>query len=840
MRRIRRHESLTIEEDNMVPFNPTRSIRTGRLVAGAALGLMLTHAALAQRAIDPPTEATLAANAAAAGGILDCLPIGQPLPKVPEIAVQKTSGVAGAGRVLRGTILLANEKQRIVFRQPTGLGNSSGKPGLYFVCAQQTVRVFRSLSTQPPMPLVPQTRIGDPMPGPTLRARLGDIVQLTFVNNINPGQFPYSIDQGEKKTGAGCDTSTGNSSDPTSGYPAAAKDAFPDCFHGSSTGNIHFHGTHTNPNGTGDNVFLEVRPSPIVNGQPTVTDKTVAKQFNDFFKACYDKLKTAPVEWPTTWNDAPLGPWNNPASPTQPNPNTWTGQQALLLQAYDQGSAPPQQLWPQNLDLINKGLWPQFYIGAYPYCYQIPEKDPTQPVTSGPLKMGQSPGTHWYHAHKHGSTAINVANGMTGVFIIEGATYDDKLNDWYGDGWMQRQPVLVINQLGITPNLERGAAGRTDKGPDFSVNGRIQPVIDMKPGEVQLWRIANTSGRSGAFFLGPPPGFSWKRIAQDGVQFADANYQASLNKSFTMAPGNRVDLLVKAPLRPAANYPVIVQHVVDPSDQQSVYPVPLVTVRIKAGDQPVTGKPSQFITTAPKPPAFLDDITDAEVQGPTRPIDFASTPPFPGQHTINGKKFDGFENAQTVFLNTVEEWKITNATANPNISHPFHIHINPFQVTQVFDPNVTVPNPTKGGPALPKYIFYLAPQLAPGQCYVDPAEINPRDQKIWTYTNPNDKATWQPCPMPPATPTPRVWWDVFPIPSGLGATDQNGNPINGANKQQLILAGYFKMRSRFVDYPGYYVLHCHILAHEDRGMMTTVEVTLLKDKTAAPAPFTHH
>ena len=39
-------------------------------------------------------------------------------------------------------------------------------------------------------------------------------------------------------------------------------DTFPDCFHGSSTGNIHFHGTHTNPNGTADNVLLEIRPSP--------------------------------------------------------------------------------------------------------------------------------------------------------------------------------------------------------------------------------------------------------------------------------------------------------------------------------------------------------------------------------------------------------------------------------------------------------------------------------------------------------------------------------------------------------------------------------------------------
>ena len=799
----------------MVEFNATRWIA----VAGAALGLILPQAALAQ------------------GGMLDCLPLGQPLPKIPEIVAQRTSGVAGAAGVLRGTILLANEKQRIAFREPTGFNNSPGKPGLYFVCRQQTVRVFRGLNAQPAMPLVPQDRFGDPMPGPTLRARLGDIVQLTFVNNINPNQFPYSIDLGERKTGAGCDSST-------AGYPASAGDTYPDCFHGSSTGNIHFHGTHTNPNSTGDNVFLEVRPSPIVNGKPKVTDKTVAKQFNDFFKACYDKLKTAPVEWPTTWNDAPLGPWNLPNNPDQPNPNTWTGQQALLLQAYDQDSAPPQQLWPQNLALIKQGLWPQFYLGAFPYCYQIPEyKDAAWPPTSGALKMGQSPGTHWYHAHKHGSTAINVANGMTGVFIIEGSTYDDKLNDWYGTGWTQRQPVMVINQLGVSPNLLRSfgnRGGNTDKGPDFSVNGRIQPVVDMKPGEVQLWRIANTSGRSGAFFLGPPPGFHWRRIAQDGVQFADANYQSDQNqdKPFLMTAGNRVDLLVQAPTTPAI-YPVVVQHEVDPSDLASAYPVTLLSVRIKAGQQTVTGNQSQFIPTAPKPPAFLDDITDAEVQG-TRTINFASTPPFGAQHTINGKKFDGFANAQKVFLNTVEEWTITNATANPNISHPFHIHVNPFQVVQVFNPNVTVPNPAQGQPPLPKYIFYLAAQLAPGQCYVDPAEINPNDQKIWTYTNPNDKTTWTPCPMPAATGAPRIWWDVFPIPSGLGATDQNGKPINGPNNQQLILAGYFKMRSRFVDYPGYFVLHCHILAHEDRGMMTTVQVTLLKDAAPTPAPFRHH
>jgi len=32
------------------------------------------------------------------------------------------------------------------------------------------------------------------------------------------------------------------------------------------------------------------------------------------------------------------------------------------------------------------------------------------------------------------------------------------------------------------------------------------------------------------------------------------------------------------------------------------------------------------------------------------------------------------------------------------------------------------------------------------------------------------------------------------------------------------------MRSRFADFTGLYVFHCHILAHEDHGMMQLVEV----------------
>ena len=157
----------------------------------------------------------------------------------------------------------------------------------------------------------------------------------------------------------------------------------------------------------------------------------------------------------------------------------------------------------------------------------------------------------------------------------------------------------------------------------------------------------------------------------------------------------------------------------------------------------------------------------------------------------------------------------------PNISHPFHIHINPFQVVEVFEPNAQVVD--KSGKAFGKYVFNKSDlskdaAVQAQQCVLDI----------------NDPDTWKDC-HPPAQQTGRIWWDVFPIPSGLPVTDSKGKPVNDPKTgQQMVIPGYFKLRSRFVDYSGYYVLHCHILAHEDRGMMTIVEVA------PSRTPYSHH
>jgi FtsP/CotA-like multicopper oxidase with cupredoxin domain len=780
-------------------------------VRGVCFGGVVMIAAALGLPAAPAQAQTTQAPTAPPRGLLDCAPLlDQPLRRIPELIAENG--------VLRGTVVLSSEQQRIAFRTPPGLGNVPGMPGLYFVCQPQYVRTFRGVDARPAMPVVGANDYPNPMPGPTLRARVGDVVALTLLNHVNPSDFGDSIDRAERGIGTGCDEST-------AGYPQQGGDSFPDCFHGSSTGNIHFHGTHTNPNSTGDNVFLEIRPSPRENGRPTVTAASVKDQFNAFFAECERQLKRNVLsEWPTSWTDRPLGPPDDPS--------TWTAEQRRLLEAYDAGKPHAQQLWPVDRRQLESGQWPQYYIGAYPYCFRLPDyTDPAWPPprpaasaampmrTERALQMGQAPGMHWYHAHKHGSTAINVANGMTGAFIVEGK-YDDELDAFYGAGWMRRQPVLVINQLGVSPNLMRSGSGKgaTDKGPDFSVNGTLHPVLEMRPGEVQLWRVLNSSGRSGAYFGGPPAGFEWRQLAQDGVQFADVNYQRSRNKAFLMAAGNRADLLVKAPAT-AGSYAVEVRHEVDPSDLPSAFAVTLVTVKV-TGD-PVSGAQAQFIPRAPGLPPFLADITDDEVTG-TKTIVFASTPPGTnayGMHTIDGKKFSD-ETGAVVLLNKVEEWKIVNRSFGPPISHPFHIHVNPFQITEIFDPNqplivdpatgVPQVDPNSGDP-YPKYVFYRTQPLQTvngvTQCYVDP----------------DDPATWKPCDKESGGP--RIWWDVFPIPSGQQVT------VNG---KTTAIPGYFKMRSRFVDFPGLFVMHCHILAHEDRGMMTIVEVVPLKP------PVSHH
>jgi FtsP/CotA-like multicopper oxidase with cupredoxin domain len=576
------------------------------------------------------------------------------------------------------------------------------------------------------------TKSGVYGPGPTFRARVGDQIQIALLNHIDPKEFPETPD-------GQCDVVTNSTG--TQIYPGVSPkpnppDAYPDCFRGSNTTNLHFHGTHVSPNAFSDNVLVEIVPD--LKAKP---------------EECHALFPIACRDYPNPQA------WRHMDTETMQGLNTIVQKNQARLERLDQES--PEQndktlhtrQAAQNKKLLDYNEFPQFWSGCFPYCIRPPKYNPPQ------MEMGQSPGTHWYHAHKHGSTSIQVYNGMAGALIIEG-DYDMKLRQSMPG---VQEKVLVLQQFQNQPNRERtGGASGAGTGKTGAagalVNGQLMPVITMKPNEVQWWRVINATVQGGkpAFTLSlvgnngaKAPAF--RQIAQDGVQFAWQNYAAQISSplpNFMAAPGNRADILVQAPSTPGTATLVFGTNTTAPSGVNII-----LTVNVVAGSGTYNQKWPQTQAEFPQQPSFLSDITS---WSESRTIKYEMTG-VGSQPTINGKKFEEGIVNEIMLLGTEQEWTIENWSTAGNVRHPFHIHVNPFQIIEVFDPTVSA--------------------------------------------------------QPQVLPAPWIWWDTFAIP--IAKKDATTGKVT---------PGYFKMRTRFADFAGKFVDHCHILAHEDRGMMQLVEV----------------
>ncbi|HTD22065.1 MAG TPA: multicopper oxidase domain-containing protein [Terriglobales bacterium] len=637
------------------------------------------------------------------------------------------------------------------------------------------------------------------LPGPTLRAKVGEKVEITFLNHVTPGAFSnsgLSIDNAEQGKGTGCDMYTNAAlKDPNTGapapdnkwYPETRGDVFPNCFHASSTANLHFHGTHVSPDDFADNVLVQVRPDT------TFTEQVAAPLFKQVFAYAESAHH---IEWDKA-------------------PEAWRTDQANRIKNYDETAiwqgkrgtpgnpALPfnNRLATKNAQLRAEGKWPEFFVGGYPNCFQITE--------AAGHEMGQAPGTHWYHAHKHGSTAIHLYNGLAGAFIIEG-DYDRDLRAIYPD-LDQTQKVLLVQRFTDMNDLERAANNNTIP---VMVNGGLAGAdlknpavtIQMRPGEIQLWRIVNAmvensirasfKDSSGAVV----PMF--RQIAQDGVQFKLANYQKQpltlqdhTTKNATrlwVAAGGRADILVKAPASGTFSF-------IDPGQ----FPFANYVNVIVCGDPVDMDFPNEG-RNAGKYPVFPDFLHDIGPCRKSRNLDFGwepyrlvSAPAASGSthadpkditkkaalpitvkvdgnnefvinvnrapyFTLDGVQFSEKNYGQTLVLDEPEEWLIINTTS---IRHPYHIHVNPFQLVEVYDPNDASNN-------------YKAEEGG-------------------------------------------IWHDVILIPPAK--TDSSGNLVIG-NDGKATQPGHVRIRSRYVDFTGDFVLHCHLLGHEDRGMMQLVRI----------------
>lgn len=489
-------------------------------------------------------------------------------------------------------------------------------------------------------------------------------------------------------------------------------------------------------------------------------------------------------------------------------------QDFVLLELKPESARPKQGAAPEH---GAHGAHSKVEYGFYDYL--IPEFGPEQPE-----------GTQWYHPHKHGSTSVQMLNGMAGALIVDGAFDDWLLNYYQEKGIPLVERILVLQQIAADTNLF------TPKSPvpQILVNGQVNPKIPVKAGEVQRWRFVNaTLQQSAQIKLYFPAEYDYRQIAVDGVRYSPANYKCQPMYSFdptsttppnfacnanpstppapVISPGNRMDFLVKrkaaAGLRAGEAKEFSVQRQVvggmaeegkrkillrDEALAPGAPEPPLFTIVHEDAAPPEEGKlksaavPAEFPPASqwPKMPAYLGNITDAEVAA-TPPVSITwqqvvarSEPCDPQKETcdpqkpwpwgaksftqffINGKQFDASCANVTTKLDTAAEWTVSNAT---KLNHPFHIHTNAFQLTGY------------NGSTLP-------PQ---GQTEPEP-----------------------------------IWMDTIALPKA--ATVPNGPPSD-LTTPVTITPTSLKLRQRYVQFTGQYVLHCHFLGHEDRGMMFSVQ-----------------
>ena len=139
-------------------------------------------------------------------------------------------------------------------------------------------------------------------------------------------------------------------------------------------------------------------------------------------------------------------------------------------------------------------------------------------------------GLFWYHPHPHGGSDVQTRNGMAGALIVEG------LLDPFPTLRHVRERVLLLKDL----QVENGRVAHISIGKNAvrTVNGVVNPVIVLRPGETELWRIANVG--ADLYYKLSLEGHHFDVVARDGQRLARIEPADTL----VLSPGARVEALV--------------------------------------------------------------------------------------------------------------------------------------------------------------------------------------------------------------------------------------------------------------------------------------------------------
>ena len=349
---------------------------------------------------------------------------------------------------------------------------------------------------------------------------------------------------------------------------------------------------------------------------------------------------------------------------------------------------------------------------SYRYLFQVPYDHPA--------------GLYWYHAHVHGLVTNHVSRGAAGMIYVANG-YTDSVA-----GLGIRRRLMALQQAYFAPDRSTVISDDGERlDPELAlslINGQLMPDIRMRPGEPQVWSLLNAS--SSAFYVMRLEGHTFDVIADDGVPLTSPGRLSQ--QTLMLASGKRLEVVVRA----STNKGSYVLSYDEYNQGVDTWPQKSVGTVIVGGEE-WTGSAHPGVDVSA---GRIDLSAIAVPSALQRTIVFGQDDSVPegmfGRFTMNGHAWDPNISEWTSKLGTVEEWLILNETEQ---DHPFHLHVNPFQVTKI-----------------------------------------------------------------------------------------NGSPIGFVGYQDTAIVprfGSLTVRTRFTDFVGGPVLmHCHILDHEDMGMMTRFEI----------------
>jgi FtsP/CotA-like multicopper oxidase with cupredoxin domain len=285
-------------------------------------------------------------------------------------------------------------------------------------------------------------------------------------------------------------------------------------------------------------------------------------------------------------------------------------------------------------------------------------------------------GLFYYHPHHHGTTADQVFAGLGGAIVVRGAL------DRIPEVAAASEAILVLKDYASSSAPEARGMGRAmgmgmgrgmgmeramgRQGPLLTVNGMLQPSFSLPSGGLIRLRLLNASNaRLYRLALENHP---LVLIATDGGAIG----RPQILQELVLAPGERADLLVQGNQAPGT-YRLLDRRERDRPQtlatltyEGAVTPLPLPTALIPVPALPEPQRTRRFL------------LSHGMGGGGTGMGGRMGGAGMGMVFLINGQAFAMDRVDTRVSLGESEDWLIVNG--DPHLEHPFHLHINPFQV----------------------------------------------------------------------------------------------------------------------------------------------------------------